>query len=340
MTAVISMSEIEAGAAALGGLPATWLRDNCGCADCRDPHSGQRLVSITDQPERVWIAAVTAASGSITLAFGPDGHEAVYQESWIAGQQTEQPDPRTEDARLLWTASDFVGQIPAACWPRYLADDGHRAASLDRLLRTGFVLIRDVPAEPGGVLSAAETMGFVRETNYGRLFDVRVEATPANLAFTGLPIAPHTDNPFAYSDAAAELTATRPMIGLDPRGRIREVRFNNRSMQPLRPWPGGRPGEVAERAVAFYAAHRAFAEILARPELMLTFRLGPGDCVMFDNTLILHARTGFAATGNRHLQGCCADLDGVASSRRYRNDQASQRVSGSLAHNGETKDGS
>ena len=38
------------------------------------------------------------------------------------------------------------------------------------------------------MLSVAGTLGYVRETNYGRLFDVRVEATPANLAFTGLPI--------------------------------------------------------------------------------------------------------------------------------------------------------
>jgi alpha-ketoglutarate-dependent taurine dioxygenase len=30
---------------------------------------------------------------------------------------------------------------------------------------------------------------------------------------------------------------------------------------------------------------------------MLTFRLAPGDCVVFDNTRILHARTGFASTG-------------------------------------------
>jgi hypothetical protein len=61
-----------------------------------------------------------------------------------------------------------------------------------------------------------------------------------------------------------------------------------------------------------------------RPELMLTFRLGPGDCVVFDNTRILHARTGFDATGKRHLQGCYADLDGVASAvavlRRSRRD--------------------
>jgi gamma-butyrobetaine dioxygenase len=34
---------------------------------------------------------------------------------------------------------------------------------------------------------------------------------------------------------------------------------------------------------------------------------------VFDNTRILHARTGFAAAGQRHLQGCYADLDGVAS---------------------------
>ena len=64
---------------------------------------------------------------------------------------------------------------------------------------------------------------------------------------------------------------------------------------------------------AFYAAYRAFAETIIRPDLMLTFRLAPGDCVVFDNTRILHARTGFAATGRRHLQGCYTDLDGVAS---------------------------
>ena len=31
-----------------------------------------------------------------------------------------------------------------------------------------------------------ELFGFVRETNYGRLFDVRSEADPINLAYTGL----------------------------------------------------------------------------------------------------------------------------------------------------------
>jgi|SRR5208283_5344250 len=93
---------------------------------------------------------------------------------------------------------------------------------------------------------------------------------------------------------------------LDPRGRIRGVRFNNRSTRPLR-LP---PAEVT----AFYAAYRRWATLLARPELALTMRLRPGDCLIFDNTRILHGRTAFTGAGQRLLQGCYADLDGLASS--------------------------
>jgi len=224
------------------------------------------------------------------------------------------------------------------------------------------------------VLAVARSMGFVRETNYGQLFDVRTTVDPANLAYSALAISPHTDNPyrepvptvqllhclasaarggdsglvdgftaasqlraedrpafamlartpvtFRYSDATAELRATKPIIGLDPRGRINQVRWNSRSMQPL---ALGRTSAVAE-ADEFYAACRSFAQILARPELMVTFRLEPGDCVIVDNTRILHARTAFetapgqgghetpaGAVAHRHLQGCYADLDGVES---------------------------
>jgi gamma-butyrobetaine dioxygenase len=346
---------------ALPLLAAILLRDSCGCAKCRDSGSGQRLGSITDLPADVSVIEAKAVGNSVEVIFGPDGHRAVFSRSWLAEQRSPAEDDRTEDAKRLWTARDVAASLAGQSWPRYLADDADRARCLAALMRDGFFLLRDVPARPAAVLKVAGSMGYVRETNYGRVFDVRVEATPANLAFTGLPIAPHTDNPyrdpvptvqllhclataarggdsglvdgflaaamlraedpsafeiltrtpvtFAYRDATAELRATRPMIGVDPRGRIREIRFNNRSMQPPRPGRGGSP----EQTAAFYAAYRAFAEVISRPDLMLTFRLGPGDCVVFDNTRLLHARTGFSAAGRRHLQGCYADLDGVAS---------------------------
>ena len=117
-----------------------------------------------------------------------------------------------------------------------------------------------------------------------------------------------TPVPFGYIDDETELRASLPLIQLSPRGRVRGVRFNNRSAQPLRlPY-----AEVT----AFYAAYRRWAELLARPERQLTLRLAPGDCLVLDNTRVLHARTAFGMTAGspgRHLQGCYADLDGLAS---------------------------
>jgi gamma-butyrobetaine dioxygenase len=348
------------------GLAAAWLRANCPCDRCQDPGSGQRLASPADLPAEVRVTAVPGPDGDLRVTFWPDGHQAVFRRSWLAAQAAPAVDERTEDAKRLWTAADFPAGPPAWPWPDYQARDAARAEGLAALLHDGMLLLRGVPAEPGAVLTVAQSLGYVRETNYGRLFDVRVTATPSNLAFTGLPIAPHTDNPyrdpvptvqllhclagaadggesglvdgftaagllrredpaafailaatpvtFAYRDATADLRATRPVIGLDPAGRIREIRFNHRSMQPWRPGRAAAGPDRVTGAAAFYAAVRALARIAARPALMLRFRLEPGDCVAFDNTRVLHARTGFAATGTRHLQGCYADLDGVGSS--------------------------
>ena len=49
---------------------------------------------------------------------------------------------------------------------------------------------------PGTVAEVAESFGAVRETNYGRIFDVRVSVDATNLADTALPLSPHTDNPY------------------------------------------------------------------------------------------------------------------------------------------------
>jgi gamma-butyrobetaine dioxygenase len=347
------------------GFPAVWLRHNCPCPDCRDPVTGQRLVEIT-QLSNGPLATVTAEwPDSIEVTFTPDGHRSVFSRPWLAASALDVDDDanaRTEDGKVLWRAAS-LGAVPAADWAAYRADDSVRLSLLDAVARYGAGLLRGVPAAEGMVTAVAETFGFVRETNYGRIFDVRVVADPANLAFTSRAIAPHTDNPyrdpvptlqllhclrdasvggdtvlvdgfaaavalretdpvsfhvltstpipFAYVDKETSLTACQPLIGLNPRGRIACVRLNNRSMQPLR-----LPSAETE---AVYAAYRAWTAIVARPEFALGLRLAPGDCLVFDNTRILHARTAFASaaaspiSGERHLQGCYADLDGLLS---------------------------
>lgn len=341
--------------------PAVWLRDNCSCTDCSVPGSGQKLFGITNLPRDLRIErADPDADGGVSVIFAPDGHKSHYTRAWLEEHRPGRAQPhddRTQDAKVLWQAADLADAVPEAEWQAFAHDPAERARCLEALLVKGFVLLHGVPVRDRAVLDVAGVFGFVRETNYGALFEVRVEENPANLAFSPLPITPHTDNPyrdpvptiqllhclanaaeggdsglvdgfhaaatlrqlrpeafdlltrtpvtFRYLDGEAELSATNPLIGLDSIGRIKQIRFNNRSLRPV----ALPPDEIA----AFYEAYRAFAELLYREEAQLNFRLAPGDCVIFDNTRTLHARTGFTASGQRHLQGCYADLDSAAS---------------------------
>ncbi|MFG2846631.1 phosphonate degradation HD-domain oxygenase [Kitasatospora sp. NPDC048296] len=334
--------------------PPYWLRDNCPCAECRDPRNGQKLFQINDLPSDLTIAASKELDGNLEVLWS-DGHRSRYPLTWL--HEEADGDGRTELDKRLWTAADFARGIPEADWAAYLADPTEQAAVLAAVRRSGFAVLRGVPTVERQVLRVAESFGYVRVTNYGELFDVRVEPDPNNLAFTSAAIAPHTDNPyrdpvptlqllhclensatggdsglvdgfkaaavlrdespedfetltrtpvpFVFRDRRTELRADRPLIDVDPLGRIREVRFNNRSIGTLR----GSGSDLE----AFYAAYRRFAAITLRPELQLTFRLDPGDCLVFDNTRLLHARTAFQQDGHRHLQGCYADLDSLAS---------------------------
>lgn len=120
---------------------------------------------------------------------------------------------------------------------------------------------------------------------------------------------------YRFTDDRTDLRSRVPMIDVDDRGFVTKVRYNNRSIDTLRLPP--------ERVAAFYRAYRHYAGILERPELKLTFKLAPGDLVVFDNTRVMHARTAFSAGGNRHLQGAYADLDGLYSTLAVLNRPAS-----------------
>jgi gamma-butyrobetaine dioxygenase len=348
-------------------LPAVLLRDNCPCASCRDPVSGQRLIAITDLAPELSVTATTAEGDGLRITFGPDGHQAVFSRDQLTRMLTHSSGGagRSEATRQLWRAADFPSGPPSSTWADYKTSESTRLACLQALLATGFMLLRGVPTSAGAVLTVAGSFGYVRETNYGRLFDVRVARNASNLAFTALPIGPHTDNPyrdpaptvqllhclvnaadggesglldgfaaaatlraedpaafhcltttpvtFRYADADAELSATRPIIGLTATGQVCEIRYNSRSLQPPAPPPGTSPTAAAAQLTEFYRAYRALATILLRAELTLRFSLEPGDCLVFDNTRLMHSRTGFTAAGERHLQGCYADLDGAES---------------------------
>ena len=64
---------------------------------------------------------------------------------------------------------------------------------------------------------------------------------------------------------------------------------------------------------SYYKAYRAFSDIINNPALAISFKLNPGECFIVDNTRVLHARKAYSSYGNRWLQGCYVDKDGLLS---------------------------
>lgn len=84
---------------------------------------------------------------------------------------------------------------PEATWAS-LDDPTIMRAMVGGFFRRGFCLIHDAPSTPGSLEAIAGRFGYLRETNFGKLFDVKAKPNPIDLAYTGLALAAHSDNPY------------------------------------------------------------------------------------------------------------------------------------------------
>lgn len=184
---------------------AIWLRDNSLDPSTRNANNGQRLVTICDINPRTSIAWVEILDDGHTVAmtFAPDGVTSRFPSRWLLEHRYDAPISEAvrqsgwiSDRHETWMNSSMHNRIPRASWsdlqssPRVLLD------WLSAVDRFGFAVLDGVPCESSALCSVAETFGFVRETNYGRWFDVVAEVTPHNLANTNLGLQAHTDNPY------------------------------------------------------------------------------------------------------------------------------------------------
>jgi DUF971 family protein len=168
-------------------LHALALRDSCPCPECRHEGTGQRLLETTRIPLGLALERSEVRDGGVEVAWS-DGHTATFDASLL-----ERLAPQDGAGPTLWGA----GLTPRAwTYTEIAADERALAGWLGAVDELGFALLHGVPAESGTVCTVAERFGFVRETNYGRFFDVRTVPDPLNLADTNLGLGLHTDNPY------------------------------------------------------------------------------------------------------------------------------------------------
>lgn len=106
--------------------------------------------------------------------------------------------------------------------------------------------------------------------------------------------------PFRFFDRSCDIRVRRPVITLDPSGRMTDLRFNAHLADVI---------DLPSEAIgSWYQAYRHLMRLTRDSRYRLTFKMCSGEMVVFDNRRVLHGRTAFDPTsGKRHLHGCYVD---------------------------------
>src|SRR5262249_50599235 len=133
------------------------------------------------------------ASDRLLLVFN-DETVSEFSCDWLFDHR---PDPPPEAKELIRTWGGLDQDILRRfSFDQVRSSSALRLEWLEKIATTGIAFLSAVPAEEQKVLEVAALVGWVRDTNYGRVFDVRAVPDPNNLAYTGLALGLHTDNPY------------------------------------------------------------------------------------------------------------------------------------------------
>ncbi len=178
---------------------AIWLRDNALDPATRDPGNGQRLITLADISTQCHLTSATLEAGQVHCRFAPDGHASIFPIAWLRDHAYDRPaacrNGALPEGAETWGAG-LNARVPSAPLPDLQSDPSALRDWLAAIRRYGFAKVTGMVAQPGELFKIVDLFGHVRETNYGRHFEVRTEVNPTNLAYTGLGLQAHTDNPY------------------------------------------------------------------------------------------------------------------------------------------------
>jgi gamma-butyrobetaine dioxygenase len=172
-------------------LPPLWLRERCQDPGHLDPQTQQRLFDPHRLPDDLALVRIeSTGKDRVRLAFS-DGYAGEYDLSRLADELEPQDGLPRE---IPWRADLALDAVSVD--GRDLESDEVRLRSLEAFLARGLVLIRNLPTDPECILAVANRFGHVRETNFGRLFEVYSRPGSNDLAYRPVPLGAHTDNPY------------------------------------------------------------------------------------------------------------------------------------------------
>lgn len=176
---------------------AVWLRDNALDPETRARGNGQRLITLADIPGDCRLTEAKLDVADMHCTFAPEDKTVSFPVAWLLRHAYDggRPGGLAPDGIATWDAT-LAEDVPVAELSVLEAQAPALRDWLSDAARLGFAKVTGLPTDSGSLFRVVDLFGYVRETNYGRHFEVRAEINPTNLAYTGLGLQAHTDNPY------------------------------------------------------------------------------------------------------------------------------------------------
>ena len=200
---------IEAGGKVLGVIwadgrkarfHAIWLRDNASDPENLNLETREVLADVLAIPSDIAIVAAEIDTvGALCITWSEVRSVSRFHPGWLRhhdySNALETVDPQ-DMKPILWDGAALT-EPPSFDGAAILEDDNVLAEWLTAVARYGVARLTRVAAEEGMVGRVAERIGPVRETTFGRLFQVKINpgSGPGSNAYTPLGLSPHTDLP-------------------------------------------------------------------------------------------------------------------------------------------------
>jgi gamma-butyrobetaine dioxygenase len=173
-----------------------WLRDNCPCPQCVYSVTREQTFEIADVPENLQPLSVEVDPEGALHVQWDDGHESRFDPGWLRAHAYDEAS-RAEQRVIRATKRRWLAglELPVFEYEAVMEDP---KALLDWLLAVrdiGLTQVRGVPTVPGSLTTLAQRISFIRESNFGVLFNVQSRADADSNAYTAFNLPLHTDLP-------------------------------------------------------------------------------------------------------------------------------------------------
>ena len=169
-----------------------WLRERVNGDKFVDIKTKQRLFDPTQIQENIKINDINLSNDFLEVTF----NDGVFTKLSI--QELIKEFSNNNFIKLIkkveWDSS--LNDFNIFEFKENLSEKEEMYNALISFYKYGFVIFKNVPTKDNFLINFANSIGSVRRTNFGEFFNVKSKPNPNDLAYTSLPLSPHTDNPY------------------------------------------------------------------------------------------------------------------------------------------------